>query len=220
MKLSFYVVFWSAFVEAGVASQSLSIILCNLGGLGIPQGSLMTPPEMEEVRRAEFVAAMQRLGFGYEILGFKDTELRTHFEELVFELSRLIRAHGFDVVMSFHPLEMTKLIDHPDHTVAGLATREAATYSDVGHKYPELPALQKRPELWFWTTNKYLATHSVSFSKKVERTWLKYLLTQYPSQFSPKGEKLFEKQVFEKIFKRPGKHKKKQQFRSYLVRVR
>jgi LmbE family N-acetylglucosaminyl deacetylase len=220
MNQSFSEVYWSVFVEAGVSAHAITVVLLGLGELGIPDKSGVTPHEMSEIRETEFTQAMSVLGLNHEILRFPDTQLRSHFETLVYELLKLMRVYDFDEVISFHPAEYTPQIDHPDHTAAGAATREAASFVDVKHKYPELPAPHRRPGLWLWTTNKHLATHKVNFNKKVQKYWNEYLFRQYPSQFKRNEQREVKTNIFKPIFQQTAQAKKRKSFRTYLTHVR
>lgn len=144
---------------------------------------------MAQVRSAEFARAMGELGFGFEILAFRDLSLSfMEFKELTQPLLTLLRLYEFAAIFSFSPSEYTWVFDHPDHTKIGEATRFVAMAANVAHFQPELDAPQERPELYLRTTNKRNATHSVPLTSKASSRRDEYLVRNYASQFQEENK--------------------------------
>lgn len=172
----------------------------------------LTPEQVAEWRRQEFVGAMQQLGVQAEVLNFADFGLATlPFRNLALPLLNLLRGHDFGAVFTFHPYEITAEFDHPDHNRTGEATRFAATAQNVKNlATPPLidskthPATATRPDLFFWTTDKTQATHQQKLGKKARKRRNRYLKENYPSQFPAAKEKrwgtIFDRAVKKKEY--------------------
>lgn len=177
----------------------------------------LKPTEVAEVRRQEFTQAMTSLGIAYEIFEFGDFSLSTMpFRNLALPLLNFLREKDLAAVFTFHPYEITPNFDHPDHNVAGEATRFAASGQDVKNlKVGPLPngkaeaaSTTGRPELYFWTTDEAKATHQLKLGKKSSKRRQKYLSENYPSQFPRQTQKRWGT-----IFDRFGKKEYYQQVR-------
>lgn len=199
MKSCCYLVLWSVFVEAGILPHNIFILILSKGERGVPKHLTVSLTEMAEIRRKEFDTAVGSLGFSHSILDFPDTEIEDNIQEVRTIILGFIRRLSIDLVLSFHPEEYTPHVDHPDHNAAGKATRYAASYADIGNLLPEIQALEKRPELFFWTTALHLATHYVGFNAEVFNKWMKYL-EYYQSQFSGSDHENVVEEVFVPIF--------------------
>lgn len=127
-----------------------------------------------EVRKREFVGAMDYWGFSYRLFKFPDLGLIfVPLEKMVKKVVEIIRKDKLTVLVSFWPNEVTYGFDHPDHNRAGEVARVASAM-----------VLPKRPRLYLWT--------SIGKSSKVkERSG--YVKKFYGSQF-----------VDEKILKQIG----------------
>ncbi len=144
---------------------------------------------MALIRGAEFAQAMAELGFSFDVLAFPDLHLSfMEFKELALPVLALLRSQNFAAVFSFSPSEYTWVFDHPDHTRIGEATRFAAMATNVTHFQPELVAPQERPELYLRTTNKQLATHTVSLTHNASGRRDEYLVRNYPTQFQEENK--------------------------------
>lgn len=191
---------WSLFVDAEIP---ITVILLTLGELGTvasssgssygaPASETLTPSAVAQIRQVEFERAMVELGADYQILGFGDFALSTMpFRNLALPLLNVLRSQDLAAVFSFHPFEITPGFDHPDHNLAGEATRFAASGQDITNLkvgplpdgQPAAPVTTTRPELYFWTTDENKATHRLKLGQKSARRRRDYLSKNYPSQF-------------------------------------
>lgn len=128
----------------------------------------------KEIRRREFVAAMNYWGFSYRLFKFTDLGLIfVPLKQMVDEVVEVIRQDKLTVMVTFSPQEITYGFDHPDHNRTGEVARVAS-----------MLAGKNWPKLYLWT--------SMGKSSKVkERS--EYVKKFYGSQF-----------VDEKILKQIG----------------
>lgn len=146
---------------------------------------------MAKIRKAEAQRAANFLHASLTILSFPDLHLPfVPFESLVAAVLPLIRHLGTDALFSFDPYETTQSFDHPDHNVAGLVAKHVGAAADVKHFLPSSPALNRRPELYLWTSDSSKATVAPTITSKIKEKRNKYLIDHYPSQFqaAKKGE--------------------------------
>jgi LmbE family N-acetylglucosaminyl deacetylase len=142
---------------------------------------------MKDIRREEFIHAMDYWSASYHILPYGDLMLSEEpIGPQTLDVLNIVRDKQFGSLFSFHPYEMTPIFDHPDHNRAGEITKRVASVSDVDYYHPEIPALDFRPSLFFWTTDKSKVTHVVPLSEKTRQRREEYLFEYYPSQFSKK----------------------------------
>lgn len=215
MKLCF-LGFWSAFVEAGVNPH---VIFLTLGELGIPQESEITPEEMAKIRLEEAGKALKNFNAHITMLSFPDLQLPfIPIEELVRAVLPIIRQTQTDAIFSFHPTETTPEFDHPDHNITGLVAKYVGAAADVENLMPEFKALEKRPELYLWTTNTSQSNTKIKLRKKIRKQRNRYLIENYPSQFSAQSEVLWKKK-FNAITRKKNYSKKKKHLEQY-IRVR
>lgn len=194
---------WSVFVAAGISPH---IIFLTAGELGTPKNSQIQPDEMAQIREAEARSALQFLNASMTLLSFPDLQLPfVPFEELVAAVLPIIRELKTDALFSFHPYETTQEFDHPDHNVAGMVAKYVAASADVEHLLPEKPALEKRPELYLWTTDSRMANSTLQLKKKTRKNRNQYLEQQYPSQFSASNSNQWS-DIFDKITRKKKKH--------------
>lgn len=202
MKLCFLEL-WSVFVAAGVSPH---IIFLTVGELGIQQGSGITPDEMRKIREREAEQALNFLNATLTILSFPDLELSfIPFEQLVLSVLSEVRQHEADVLFSFHPNEVTREFDHPDHTIAGQVARYVSAAADVEHLLPDVSAQKTRPQLYLWTTEKKRANKQILLPKTVRKNRNHYLKEFYPSQFPGDSETAWKK-IFDSITKQKKNH--------------
>lgn len=173
---------WSVFVDSKVTPL---VIFLTAGELGIPQNSTISPLEMKEIRKSEAKQAMNFLQATVTFLDFADLHLSfIPIQQMVSSVLPLIREFETDALFSFHPQEITTAFDHPDHTVAGNVARFVGTAADVSHFMPQYTALNKRPELYLWTTQNSSHCHTFSLKEQSRQNRNEYLMRYYPSQFS------------------------------------
>ena len=133
-----------------------------------------------EVRKAEFVEAMNHWGFDYELLKFPDLSLAwTPLKEMVETLAVIINNSRINVAISFDPREITYGFDHPDHNATGQAARVATTM--VAGSWPKL---------YLWT----------GAGGKADQNRLDYFKKFYPSQYK-NGYKQILENIGEKYIK-------------------
>ncbi len=196
---------WSVFVKAGVSPH---IIFLTVGELGIPQRSSLTPPEMAQVRAEEAKRAMESLTASLTILSFPDLGLPSiPLKDLVGAVMPIVSKSDTDAIFSFDPYENTPFIDHPDHNVAGQVAKYVGAAADVRYFLPHRKPLQKRPELYLWTSKRTSeVTHRVELSPVDRARRNQYLVDHYPSQFAaadrPQWQVIFDSITHEKS----GKH--------------
>ncbi len=212
--------------KAGVPITVIVMTLGELGSLhGVPESEL-TNERVKEVRRKELENGMKAIGASYEILPFADFALRYEApEKLEVALLDVVRRIQPAAIFSFLDQEVTFQFDHPDHNTTGHLARVVGAGSDM-QRYPNkenfpnaVPAMDRRPELYLWTTDKGVATHTVKLTKPERRTRNEYLKTHYPSQFSEADEKNWSK-IFDNITKKKKSKKGKKKQREYFKRVR
>lgn len=204
--MKYYFGVWrSIFVEAGVP---LTVIALTMGEVGIPSHwSTVTPIEMKNIRREEFLHSLQSIGAMGISLDYPDLHVSlTPIEPVVQTTLKTVRDNKFGVLFSFHPNEVTPLFDHPDHNTAGVITKIVAAAADVKHFYPEYPAMQKRPELYVWTTDTHTATHKLPLPKAARERRNTHLVTHYPSQFSRENQSEWTV-IFDRITHGNHKHR-------------
>ena len=163
--------------------------------------------QVAQVRQTEFNQAMGSIGANHESMGFADLALSTlNFRIMAMPMLDLLRSKDFAALFTFHPYEITPDFDHPDHNITGQVARFAASAQDV-RKLQTGPfisspvshqATENRPELYFWTTDKNVATHKIGLSKKVRQNRDNYLTDHYPSQFPRKSQSRWGK-IFDRI---------------------
>jgi LmbE family N-acetylglucosaminyl deacetylase len=180
----------------------------TLGELGSIDGKPdLLPEAVKELRLAEFQQAMGSLGANYENMGYEDFGLSMlPFKDIAVPLMNILRKNDFGAVFSFHPYEITPIFDHPDHNMAGLATRFAAAGQDVNNfevgKYDVdndvYQATEGRPELYFWTTDSNQANKKIKLTKESRNNRNNYLINNYGSQFPSKSKTRWGK-IFDKI---------------------
>lgn len=162
--------------------------------------------KVEKIRKLEFEQATRSKGIDSLGLHFGDLELaHLPFDLLVNSVLTVVRQRQFDMLVSFHPDEITHIFDHPDHQIAGQVTRYVGAVADVAKYRPETGHPVKRPELFLWTTDPAKATHALPLRKKSRRKRNKYLSKQYPSQF-PKESKVIWKKIFDTITRNKNTH--------------
>lgn len=167
--------------------------------MGIPQKSILTPHDMAQIRAEELKNAAGFLNASYKILSFPDLHLPfVPFELLVKSVLPIVRSENIDSIFSFHPNEFTRKFDHPDHNIAGQLARYVGAAADVKNFMPEHKVLSSRPNLYLWTSENSLATHSMKLNKSVRKSRDEYLMENYPSQFSIQNYLVWKK-IFAKI---------------------
>lgn len=188
---------WGMMQHLLLESVSVHTIIMTLGELGTGSISNPTPERVKEIRRQEFLNAMESLGVTCHILEFPDLYLGLLPKDILIPaLLELIRKIRPGIVISFHPTEYTVNFDHPDHRVTGELATFVAAASDVSNFHPLSsesaadhttlePAMSWRPELYLFGTNPGLATHSVSLTPAMDEARVDYLVKHHPSQFSP-----------------------------------
>jgi len=187
----------------------------TLGELGSVEGRPDLFPEVvKEIRLQEFQQAMSSLGAKYEIMGLRDFGLSTiPLIEIAIPLMNVLRKNDFGAVFSFHPYEITQDFDHPDHNMAGSATRFASSAQDVKNfnvtqdftNEEIAQATDSRPELYFWTTDSNQANKKIKLSKESRERRNNYLINNYGSQFPSKSKsrwgKIFDRITDKRLFK-------------------
>lgn len=163
--------------------------------------------QVAQVRQTEFGQAMDSIGADYHLMGFVDLALSTlNFRIMAMPMLDLLRSKDFAALFTFHPYEITLEFDHPDHNITGQVTRFAASAQDV-KKLQTGPfiaspvshqATGDRSELYFWTTDRNVATHRVVLPEKVRQNRDNYLIDNYPSQFPRKSQSRWGK-IFDRI---------------------
>jgi LmbE family N-acetylglucosaminyl deacetylase len=197
-------------------------VLLTWGELGIPKGSIYTPNQMKHVRRNEFEHATDSLGIKREVLDLGDLQLTEKpFTELMLEVLKVIRRIDPAVIFSFYPYEITPYFDHPDHNIAGKLTLHVGATSDVRQYHPDISAVERRPEIFLWTTDKNRATYAVKLSKKCQERRDMYAISHYPSQFSTETHPQW-RQIFDRIggVQQKRKNEKSRKSTEYWFKVR
>lgn len=161
---------------------------------------------MKQTRQAEFARAASFLGISYEALELSDLGLSLMpYPELFETVLTRVRTHNPGVIFTFHPYEISREFDHPDHRMVGQVTLDVAATTDVTHFFPTHKAMDRRPHLFLWTTNRHLASHSLPITKADRANRLAYLEEQYPSQF-PQESIPKAKIIFDRLTKQPQGH--------------
>lgn len=162
---------------------------------------------MKQTRQAEFARAANALGISYEALELSDLGLSfMPYPELFDTVLNRVRTHNPGVIFTFHPYEISREFDHPDHRMVGQITLDVAATTDVAHFKPGVPVMNRRPNLFLWTTNRYLASHSLSITKNERSSRLAYLEEEYPSQF-PKESIPKAKIIFDRLTRQRQNHR-------------
>jgi len=223
---------WGYFVEAKIRPH---IIFLTGGELGISKNSSVTPAENMHIRNAEASRAADFFGATTSFLNFPDLNLPfVPFEKLVFAVMLEVQKVKSDALFSFHPHEITQEFDHLDHSVAGMVTRHVGAAADVKHFFPDHTSrksehhspnpdaiLDKRPELYLWTSSEFMANTTLPLSAKIRQKRNQYLIDHYPSQF-PASNKDTWVPIFDSITGNSSKNRKssrKQHSENYM-RVR
>lgn len=145
----------------------------------------MTPEQLKQVRRVEFSNAARSLPITPDIHDLGDLQLSFQpFENLVLEVLKVVRRQHFAALFSFHPHEVTPRFDHPDHHLSGEITQFVGATADVTHFHPEIPAMERRPELYLWTTITHLASQHLLLTVEQRQRRDQYLIDHYSSQFT------------------------------------
>jgi LmbE family N-acetylglucosaminyl deacetylase len=189
-------VFWTVFVKAKINPH---LIFLTAGELGIPQKSALKPIDMATIRNNEAENAANFLSASLTMLSFPDLHLPfIPIEELVKTVMPIIREKKTDAIFSFDPYETTHQFDHPDHNVAGIVAKYVSAAADVKDFMQEYQVLEKRPELYLWSSKKNKKNITIKHTKQLKERRSKYLLTHYPSQFRKDEQKDWEK-IFSKL---------------------
>lgn len=123
-----------------------------------------------EVRKREFVGAMDSWGFDHEIWGWSDLLMSMgNLETQVGKVTREIRKEKPTVVISFGSYTEQMIFRHPDHLRVGEITDRATFAASVTKFMPEIAAVPS-PRLYWWMDG-----------GKGSR---EYFLEYYPSQFN------------------------------------
>lgn len=149
----------------------------------------ITPERLATIREAEQRAAGAILGVGeFVFMGYEDAYLH-HTLRLRRDLTRLIRQHRPEVVITFDPTMrffQDSYVNHPDHRATGDATVDAVFPSARDRlTFPELAAQGFEPhkvhELWLGFTDG--ANVRVDIGPWLEQKRL--ALLAHPSQLGP-----------------------------------
>jgi len=123
--------------ELAARRHAVSIVAVTDGDASHPGSGLWSPEALAAVRRAETLAAVNRLGFGPDVicrLGVPDGGVSAATDQLASRLAMHMTAN--DVVFSTWRLD-----GHPDHEATALAC--AAAVAEVGARLVEVP-------VWAW----------------------------------------------------------------------
>jgi N-acetylglucosamine malate deacetylase 1 len=96
-------------------------------------------PALSDRRRAEAKAAGAVIGAEYDVLGYPDGGLLPTLEAR-YELIRLIRSFGPDLVLTHRPNDY-----HPDHRYTATLVQDAAYMVTVPAICPDVPHLERNP---------------------------------------------------------------------------
>lgn len=177
---------WAAIYSLLQAGIPITVLTLTLGELGETKDKPdISPEEMGKLRYGEFLSSTRVLGIKGEKKDFPDTELSAPhiLEQAKKEVLGFVRKNKFGVIFSFHPNEVTQEFDHPDHNAAGEIARYAGAFSAVKNKITDTPPMDRRPELYLWTSNPELATHHIITIPDLEQARKEHLATYYSSQF-------------------------------------
>lgn len=177
---------WGAIYSLLQAGIPITVLTLTLGELGETRDkSDISPEEMGRLRYGEFLSSTEALGIKGAKKNLPDTDLSTShiLEQEKREVLGFVRENKFGVIFSFHPNEVTTEFDHPDHNAAGEIARYAGTFSAVKNKITDTPPMDRRPELYLWTSNPELATHHILITPDLGTARKEHLATYYSSQF-------------------------------------
>lgn len=147
-----------------------------------------SPEEVRHVREKECASAMVHLGAKEHVaLPYPDMEL-SYQEKRDIEKKIMCQIRNWNpaALFSFHPQEITRYVDHPDHRKTGEIALDVSAGTNVCHLHPDTACNREahRPHIFLWTTNQYFKpTHRVVLTAEVRAKRNEYLFTYHPSQF-------------------------------------
>lgn len=177
---------------------------------------LATPEEIRQVREKECITAMNALGAVEHIaLPYPDMELSYQEKQAIEKnIMGYVRAWSPAAIFGFHPQEITRYADHPDHRKTGEIMLDISAGTNVSHLHPDTACNREshRPHVFLWTTNEYLKpTHTIPLTDEVRTERNTYLFTYHPSQFCQETVTEWSAS-FDEILSDGGKHAHREQW--------
>lgn len=192
--------FGSAGTVAKWVSEGLEMyyVLCTDGSKGSSEEG-MSPEKLVEIRRQEQLEAARELGVkDIEFLGYPDAYLQ-HTLELRRDITRAIRKHKPDRVITMSPYRSFQIggyINHPDHLAVGDATL-AAIYPTARDRltFPELLQEGYEPHVVreVYVTGTESPDCYIDITDTIEKK-----IASLRRHFSQVGDGEFEKWVYER----------------------